>query len=99
MKSYVCGLCGLCWCVGGDLNVVRSLTKKSGGGRLTSSMRGFNAFIRNCGLKDPPLSNANFTWSVNRGHSVSSQIDRFLFLNAWEDVFLNLIQEIFFQPV
>ena len=64
---------------------------KLGGGRVTSSMRGFGTFIPDCSLKDPPPSNANFSWSVNRGHTVSSQSDKFLFLNAWKDAFQGLV--------
>ena len=54
-------------------------------------MRGFDAFIQDCGLKDPPLSNAKFTWSVNKGQTVSSCLDRFLFTNDWEDIFPDLV--------
>ena len=85
--------------MGGDFNVVRFPSEKLGGGRVTSSMRGFDAFIQDCGLKDPPLSNAKFTWSVNRSHTVSSHLNRFLFTNEWEDVFLDLVQEICFRLV
>ena len=32
-----------CCCVGGDFNVVRLPNQKLGGGRVSSSMQGFNA--------------------------------------------------------
>ncbi|RVX07512.1 hypothetical protein CK203_025217 [Vitis vinifera] len=51
------------WCVGGDFNVRRRSSEKLGGSSLTSSMRDFDSFIRECELLDPPLRNASFTWS------------------------------------
>ena len=49
------------WCVGGDFNVIRRISKKLGGSSLTSSIRDFDGFIRDCELIDPPLRNAPFT--------------------------------------
>ena len=40
------------WCVDGDFNVIRS-SEKLGGSSLTSSMRDFDGFIRDCELVDP----------------------------------------------
>ena len=51
------------WCVGGDFNVIRRSSEKLGGSRLTSSMKDFDDFIRECEFLDPPLRNAPFTWS------------------------------------
>ena len=51
------------WCVGGDFNVIRSSSEKLGGSSVTSNMRDFDGFIRDCELLDPPLRNAPFTWS------------------------------------
>ena len=51
------------WCVDGDFNVIRRSSKKLGGSSLTSSMRDFDGFIKDCELLDPPLQNAPFTWS------------------------------------
>ena len=48
--SNVCGFCAPYWCMGGDFNAVRFPSDKLGGGRVTSSMRGFVAFIQDCGL-------------------------------------------------
>ncbi|RVW25182.1 Transposon TX1 uncharacterized 149 kDa protein [Vitis vinifera] len=50
------------WCVGGDFNVIRRSSEKLGV-LVTSSMRDFDSFIRECELLDPPLRNASFTWS------------------------------------
>ena len=42
------------WCVDGDFNVIRRVSKKLGGSRVTPSMD-FDDFIRECELIDPPL--------------------------------------------
>ncbi|RVX18883.1 Retrovirus-related Pol polyprotein from transposon RE2 [Vitis vinifera] len=46
-----------------DFNIIRRSSEKLGGSRLTSSMRDFDSFIRECELLDPPLRNASFTCS------------------------------------
>lgn len=81
------GLCGHKWCIGGDFNVVRFVSEKSNGGRMTSSMKNFNDFIDDTNLRDPCLLNAAFTWSNFRETAVCRRLDRFLFSEAWEDSF------------
>ena len=49
------------WCVGDDFNVIRKSSKKLGGSSLTSSMKDFDSFIRDCELLDPSLRNAPLT--------------------------------------
>ena len=49
------------WCVGGDFNVIRKSSEKLGGSSLTSSMKDFDGFIRDCELLDLPLRNAPLT--------------------------------------
>ena len=51
------------WYVGCDFNVIRRISINLGDSSLTSSMRDFDGFIRDCELIDPPLRNAPFTWS------------------------------------
>ena len=51
------------WCVGGDFKVIRRISKKLGGYRLTLSMKDFDDLIRECELIDLSLRNASFTWS------------------------------------
>ena len=43
------------WCVGGDFNVIRRSSEKLGGYSLTSNMKDFDDFIRECELLDPPF--------------------------------------------
>ncbi|VVA41200.1 PREDICTED: RNA-directed DNA polymerase, partial [Prunus dulcis] len=81
------GLCGNKWCIGGDFNVVRFVSEKSNGGRMTSSMKTFNDFIDDTNLRDPNLLNASFTWSNFRENAVCRRLDRFLFSEEWEDSF------------
>ncbi|CAL9004761.1 unnamed protein product [Prunus brigantina] len=81
------GLCGNKWCIGWDFNVVRFVSEKSNGGRMTSSMKNFNDFIGDTNLRDPHLLNVGFTWSNLRENAVCRRLDRFLFFEAWEDFF------------
>ena len=53
------------WCVGGDFNVIRRISKKLGDSRLTFNMRCFDEFIRESDLLDLPLRNAAFMWLKN----------------------------------
>jgi hypothetical protein len=74
-------------CIGGDFNVVRFPSEKSGLVSFNFAMHEFNDFISECGLLDIPLEGGLFTWSNNRDVPVMSRIDRFLFSSAWADHF------------
>ncbi|KAK9938260.1 hypothetical protein M0R45_015010 [Rubus argutus] len=50
-------------------------------------MNEFNNFITDANLCDPPLQNANFTWSNNRERVIWCRLDRFLFLLGGRRVF------------
>ena len=39
------------------------LEEKNSNQRVTRSMKNFDEFIRVLGLSDPPLANAQYTWS------------------------------------
>ncbi|KAJ9691309.1 hypothetical protein PVL29_013479 [Vitis rotundifolia] len=82
------------WCVGGDFNVIRRSSEKMGGSSLTSSMKDFDSFIRECELLDPPLRNASFTWSNLQESPVCKRLDRFLFSNEWGQLFPQSLQEV-----
>ena len=74
-------------CIGGDFNVVRFPSEKSGLVSFNSAMHEFNDFISECGLLDIPLEGGMFTWSNNRDVPAMSRIDRFLLSTAWADHF------------
>ena len=84
-KTYIHFI--MLWCVGGDFNVIRRSSEKLGGSRLTSNMRDFDSFIRECELLDPPLRNASFTWSNLQESPVCKRLDRFLYSNEWGQLF------------
>jgi hypothetical protein len=85
-------LWGSPWCIGGDFNVVRFPSERSGGHRLSTTMQGFLDFIAALGLIDSQLKGGTFTWSNNRDVEARSCIDRFLFSPNWEDQFPLIIQ-------
>ena len=82
------------WCVDGDFNVIRRSSEKLGGSSLTSSMKDFDGFIRECKLFNPPLRNAPFTWSNIQESFVYKRLDRFLYSNEWEHLFPQSLQEV-----
>ena len=93
--SDIVGLSSPRWCVGGDFNVIRRNLEKLGGSRLTPSMKEFDDFIRDCELIDSPLRSTSFTWSNMQEHPVYKRLDRFLYSNEWEQVFLKVFKEYF----
>ena len=82
------------WCVGEDFNVIKRISNKLGSSRLTSSMRDFDGFIRECELIDPPLRNVSFTWSNIQDSPVCKRLDKILYSNKWEQSFPQSLQEV-----
>ena len=81
------------WCVGGDFNVIRRISERLCGSKVTPSMRDFDDFIRECELIDLPLRNASFTWSNLQENPVCKRLVRFLFSSEWEFDFPYCIQK------
>jgi hypothetical protein len=54
------------WCIVGDFNVIRFLSERSGGRRISSAMRKFSNFIFERGLMALPLTRGLCTWSNSR---------------------------------
>ncbi len=81
------------WCIGGDFNVVRFPSEKSGVAGFTASMHDFSDFIGEFGLLDTPLEGGRLTWSNNREYVSMSRIDRFLFSPEWADHFGLVMQQ------
>ena len=75
------------WCVGGDFNVVRFSSERSGSTSFTAAMREFSSFISEQGLIDILLQGGFFTWSNSREVVSKARLDRFLFFADWEDKF------------
>ena len=75
------------WYVGDDFNVIKRSSEKFEGSSLTSSMKDFHSFIRECELLDPPLQNSSFTWSNLQESPVYKRLDRFLYSNEWRQLF------------
>ena len=70
---------GTPWCVGGDFNVTRFPSERSGAEHFTPRMTDFSEFIFSLGLMDILLEGGKFTWSNNRETPAMSRIDRFLY--------------------
>jgi hypothetical protein len=56
----------LLWCIGGDFNVVRFSSERSGNSRQSPAMVDFSGIIFEQGIMDIPLVGENFTRSNNR---------------------------------
>lgn len=70
-------ICGRYWCISGDLNVVRFVEEKHNSSKNTRSMRLFNEIIIDFELIDPPLTNAQFTWSNILEEPICYRFDHF----------------------
>eukprot|EP00253_Pinus_taeda_P030070 PITA_30070 len=69
------------WILGGDFNMIKSLSKKKGGTRIKSKdSLAFQTFTDNMKLVDIVTSNGLFTWNNKRGgeSQVASNLDRFM---------------------
>eukprot|EP00253_Pinus_taeda_P003074 PITA_03074 len=69
------------WILGGDFNMIRSLTEKKGGTRsLGGDSIAFQNFLINMKLVDTETTNGTFTWNNKRGGAlqVASKLDRFI---------------------
>ena len=73
--------------MGGDFNVVRFPSERSGSTSFTAAMRDFSHFISEKGLIDIPLQGGDFTWANSREVASKARLDRFLFSADLEDKF------------
>ncbi|KAG2667198.1 hypothetical protein I3760_15G101200 [Carya illinoinensis] len=69
------------WCIGGDFNIVRFPSERSGDSRLSSAMSEFSDIIFDLNLVDLPLIGGPFTWSNNQ---TWSRLDKFPISPDWE---------------
>ena len=73
--------------MGGDFNVVRFPSERSGSTTFTAAMREFSHFISEKGLIDIPLQGGSFTWANSCDVALKARLDKFLFSTDWEDKF------------
>ena len=79
--------------MGGDFNVVRNIGEKRNSWTNTRSMRIYDELIRELELRDPPLNNAQFTWSNFRELPICCRLDRFLISMGFREMFKYFRQE------
>ena len=75
------------WCVARDFNMIRFLSERSRGGRLSQEMRRFSEVVEELDLRDLPLQGGSFTWCGGLNNRSKSRIDRFLISEEWESHF------------
>ena len=65
------------WVMGGDFNMIKSLSEKKGGTRvLNKDSLAFQSFIDNMKLVDSKVSNGLFTWNNKRGGEAQVVVER-----------------------
>ncbi|GMJ15906.1 hypothetical protein HRI_005259800 [Hibiscus trionum] len=78
------------WLVGGDFNAVLNKGERSGGSRMLSNCKDFNAFIEVGNLIDLPMLGKKFTWFGPKNRR--SRLDRFLLEADWMTILGDLAQ-------
>lgn len=64
--------------MGGDFNVVHTMSERKGCHRISSHMHRFSSWIDELELIDLPLGGAFFTWSNMQENMSLARLDRFL---------------------
>ena len=82
------------WCVFGDFNTIRYLSKRFGCEAFSLAMFAFSDFIEANYLVDLPLQGTSFTWFRDSGSVCMSRIDRTLASVDWVDRFGNVSQRV-----
>jgi len=80
------------WRIGGDFNVVRFPSERSGVAGFSAAMEEFSDFIFMQNLVNVPLEGGQFTWSNNQEEETWSRINRFLISLEWEERFPEVTQ-------
>lgn len=81
------------WCIGGNFNITRFTSERSGAAHLGSAMGEFSDFISEQGLMDLPLIGGAYNWSNSQDLPVWSKIDRFLVSPDFEFMFPSVSQK------
>jgi hypothetical protein len=80
-------------CIGGDFNVTRFPSERSGGVCLDLAIREFSDFISEQGLMDLSLVGGSFTWSISHDPPLWSRNDHFLVFQEMEAWFSGVMQK------
>lgn len=75
------------WCIYGDFNEVLSLEDRNGESFFTGGMGFFADLVNSHGLRDVPISGAEYTWSNMQLNPSLSKLDRFLLYPEWDASF------------
>ncbi|KAG5629208.1 hypothetical protein H5410_000925 [Solanum commersonii] len=69
-------------------------TERTNGNRITGAMAEFSKWINEMELFDPPLFGGSYTWRRGENYMSASRIDKFLFCSQWEELFLQIKQNL-----
>ncbi|XP_028053768.1 uncharacterized protein LOC114258112 [Camellia sinensis] len=75
------------WCLGGDFNVIKSISERKGCSRRDKGMREFNELIEQLEVFDLPMCGRKFTWCHSQEGDRWSRLDRFLLNPEWLQTF------------
>lgn len=70
--------------VGGDFNLIRTLSDKSSGRGDKHLMDAFNSFIEQHSLRELTRLGARYTWNNKQDRPIQSNIDRVFMTTEWE---------------
>ena len=76
----------------GGFNVIRRISKKLSGSRITPSMKDFDKFIKESELIDPPLRNVSFRSNMKE-LPICKRLDGFLYTNELKQRFPQTLQD------
>ncbi|KAG6730543.1 hypothetical protein I3842_01G085700 [Carya illinoinensis] len=79
------------WCIGGDFDITRSPSERSGDSSIGPAMAYFSSLIFELNLVDLPLAGGDYIWPSNE--RAWSKLDRFIVSPSWEAHFPNLCQK------
>jgi hypothetical protein len=73
--------------IGGDFNIIRYASEKSGNGGIHRHSNLFNSLINIYELRELSMSGGGYTWSNNQDPPTLERLDRILVNGSWEVIF------------